>query len=342
MQLHGDDGGQTLTSVVAGEVVVLLLQDALAARVLVDGARDGLFEAVEVRAALVRVDVVGKRHDGVRRERRGPLHGHLDRTVGAFGLEVDWFVQRFAALVKIGHEVDDAALILEDVAVRLGRGVRHDEARICAFIGQRDLQTLVQERHLAEARRKHAVIVDGGLSEDLGVGPEGDRGAGVIGSANLVQLLTGFSLLEGDLVFLAIAAHVHPHARGQRVHNRHAHAVQAAGHLVPLAAELAAGVQNGQDDLDRGDLLLGMLVDRDAAPVVGDGDGVIGVNGHLDMAAVTGQRLVDGVVDHLANKMVQAARARRADVHARTLADRLKPFEDLNVRAVVMIRFCCH
>ena len=342
MQLHGDDGGQTLASVVAGEVVVLLLQDALAARILVDGARDGLLEAVEVRAALVCVDVVGERHDGVRGERRGPLHGHLDRTVGAFGLEVDGLVQRFATLVKVGHEVDDAAFVLEDVAMRLGRGVRHDEARICALIGQRDLQSLVQERHLAEARRKHAVVVDGGLGEYLGVGPEGDRGAGVIGGAHLVQLLAGFALLEGDLVFLAIAAHVHLHARGQRVHNRHAHAVQAAGHLVPLAAELAAGMQNGQDDLDRGDLLLGMLIDRDAASVVGDGDGVVGVNGHLDMAAVTGQSLVDRVVHNLVNQVMETARARGADIHARTLANRFKALEDLNVRAVVMIRFCCH
>ena len=118
--------------------------------------------------------------------------------------------------------------------------------------------------------------------------------------------------------------------------------MQAAGHLIPLAAELAAGVQNGQDDLDRGDLLLGMLVDRDAASVIGDGDGVVGVNGHLDMAAVTGQSLVDRVVHNLVNQVVKTARARGADIHARTLANRFEALEDLNVRAVVMIRFCCH
>ena len=50
--------------------------------------------------------------------------------------------------------------------------------------------------------------------------------------------------------------------------HRHADAVQAAGHLVALAAELAAGMQDGENDLDRGDLLFGMLVDRDAAAVV--------------------------------------------------------------------------
>ena len=66
VQLHGHDGRAALTRVVAGEVGILLFEDALRAGVLVDGARDGLLEAVEVRAAFVRVDVVRKRHDGVR------------------------------------------------------------------------------------------------------------------------------------------------------------------------------------------------------------------------------------------------------------------------------------
>ena len=91
-------------------------------------------------------------------------------------------------------------------------------------------------------------------------------------------------------------------------------------------------MQNGQDDLNRGDLLLGMLVDRDAASVVGDGDGVVGVNGHLDMAAVTGQSLVDRVVHDLVNQVVETLLADVADVHGGTLAHRFETFKDLNVR----------
>ena len=47
-------------------------------------------------------------------------------------------------------------------------------------------------------------------------------------------------------------------------------------------------------------------------------------------------------VHDLVHQVMQAARARRADVHARTLADRLQALEDLNVRTVVMVRFVCH
>ena len=84
VQLHGDDRRQALTRIVTREVGILLLQNALTARIVVDGARHGLLEAVEVRAALVRVDVVGESHDRVRRIGCRPLHGHFHRAVGVF------------------------------------------------------------------------------------------------------------------------------------------------------------------------------------------------------------------------------------------------------------------
>ena len=57
-ELDRDDRGQALAHVVAGEVLVLLLEDALLARVLVDQRGQRGAEALFVRAALVRVDRV--------------------------------------------------------------------------------------------------------------------------------------------------------------------------------------------------------------------------------------------------------------------------------------------
>ena len=56
----------------------------------------------------------------------------------------------------------------------------------------------------------------------------------------------------------------------ERVHDRDADAVQAAGDGVATAAELAAGVQHREHDLDRGAAVLGAgdRLDRDAASVV--------------------------------------------------------------------------
>ena len=112
--------------------------------------------------------------------------------------------------------------------------------------------------------------------------------------------------------------------------------MQAAGDLVAAAvAELAAGVEDGEHDLERRLALLLHRVDGDAAAVVDDGDRVVGVDRHVDARAVAGERLVDGVVDDLVDEVVQAAHAGRADVHAGPLADGLEALEDGDVLGVV-------
>ena len=95
--------------------------------------------------------------------------------------------------------------------------------------------------------------------------------------------------------------------------------------------ELAAGVQDGQHDLGRRLAAFLVDVDGDAAAVVADGAGAVGVQDDLDAVAVTGERLVDGVVDRLVHEVVQTVRARIADVHRGALADCLEPLEDLDV-----------
>jgi hypothetical protein len=51
--------------------------------------------------------------------------------------------------------------------------------------------------------------------------------------------------------------------------------------------------------------------------------------------AVTGQSLVDGVVDDLIDKMVKPAWTRGTDVHAGTLAHRFQSLEDGDVLGAV-------
>ena len=104
--------------------------------------------------------------------------------------------------------------------------------------------------------------------------------------------------------------------------------MQTAGDRVGLAVELPAGVQRGEDDLDRGPLLDRVPVDRDAAAVVDDPDAAVGEQRADDRVGVAGERLVDRVVDDLVDEVVQAALTGRADVHAGSLAHRLQAFED--------------
>jgi NAD(P)H-dependent FMN reductase len=59
------------------------------------------------------------------------------------------------------------------------------------------------------------------------------------------------AVLEDQLVVVAVAVDFEDQFLRERVDDRDAHAVQSARDLVALAAEFAAGVQDGQNDLRR-------------------------------------------------------------------------------------------
>jgi hypothetical protein len=124
----------------------------------------------------------------------------------------------------------------------------------------------------------------------------------------------------------------------ERVDATDADAVQAAGDFVIGCVELAAGVELGEHHLDRRHpFAVGRVhhVDGNAAAVVDHGDGVVDVDGDVDLLGIAGQRFVDGIVHHLIDQVMQAHLAGRADVHGRTQANRLKAFEDFDVFAGV-------
>ena len=129
---------------------------------------------------------------------------------------------------------------------------------------------------------------------------------------------------------------------GQRIDDRHANAMQTAGDFVGAVIELTAGMQHGHDDLGCRASLFGMDVDGNAATVVAHGDGLIRVDDDLHLRAMTGERLVDGVVDDFKNHVVQTgAVIGISDVHAGALAHRVKPLQNLDFAGVVDF-FRCH
>ena len=174
-ELRRDDRGQPLADVLAGEVVVLLLEQAARAGVAVEDGRQRRAEARQVRAALVRVDVVGEGEDRLL-VGRVPLHRDLDAALVALALEEDDLAaDRLLVGVEVAHEVLDAAVVLE-LAERL----------LAALVVDRDPQAAGQEGGLAQALLEHGEVQVGRL-EDLGVGPERDRRAGLVGRLALAR-----------------------------------------------------------------------------------------------------------------------------------------------------------
>ena len=84
-----------------------------------------------------------------------------------------------------------------------------------------------------------------------------------------------------------------------------------------------------------------MDVDGNAAAIVGDGAGAIGVERDGDAVGMAGERFVDGVVDDFIDHVMQARTiVGVADIHAGALAHRIEAFEHLDGIGVVGRQFC--
>jgi len=94
-------------------------------------------------------------------------------------------------------------------------------------------------------------------------------------------------------------------------------------------------VQPGHDDLDPGDLLLGVGVDRHAAPVVDHLQGRVLIEKYIDSAGEPGNGFVDRVVDDLLGQVVRPG---RIGVHPRPPSHRFEAPQDLEIGGVVVVR----
>ena len=332
-QLDRHNGGQSLAHIVAGDLVVGL-DVALFEAVGVEHARERALEALLVHAALGGMDVVCERDDGL-----GVavvvLQRDLGRCIVLLAGHVDDAVLNGRLVTVIpAHEFPDAALVAHGVVALLFGLFRG----LGALVLNGDVQSGVQKRLLAHTGMQRFVVVLQRV-EHLAVGLEGDLRAVPVRGADDAHLLRDVAAGEFHLIDLAVLADLDLEPLGQGVDDRRADAVQTAGDLIAPAAELAARVQNGIDDLERGLSRLLLDVNGDAAAVVRHGDGVAGVDGHADVLAVACQRLVHRVVHDLVDEVVQTRRARRADVHAGALAHGLQTLKDLNLTGVVLVLY---
>ena len=332
-ELHRDNGGQPFARILAGDGTRLLLGHALG-DVAVHAAGQRVAEAGQVRAALRGVHVVGEAVDAL----VVPvvvLERDLDVDVGgddavarrllvaAVARHEDHRVHRHGAAVQVLDEGRDSTLVVEVVLLA------------AALVLEVDADAGVQERQLAEpvGERVEAVLGD---VEDLRVGVERDLGAGLVGRADGVEILLGHAALVALAPHAAADLDLEVQPIGERVDARHADAVQAARHLVRLVAELAARVERRQHDFGGRPAELGVRIDRNAAAVVLDGDRVVGVHDDADRVAEAGDGLVDRVVDHLVDEVMQAPGPGRPDVHCGPFPDRIETLENLDGSRIVL------
>ena len=175
-------------------------------------------------------DLVGRYADGVRNQ------------LGSAGVEVvDELLETFFGIEEFRLEhlpsrsLALAAFVLDEF---------FDER---ALVGQAYAYSLVQVCEFAQTRSERIVLVDRGLGKDSGVRMEGDDGSVLVLGAFTRDLHGGDGLALGILLHenLAFAVHFGDEKVGEGVHAGNADAVQTAGNLVVVLAELAACVEHG-------------------------------------------------------------------------------------------------
>ena len=180
------------------------------------------------------------------------------------------------------------------------------------------------------------------LPENLRIrGEGGGRPPPVRGRPDFDQFRGRQPLGEGLAVEDFVARDLDHCVDRQRIHHRDPDAVQAARGRIGLVREFAARMEGGEDHLQRRlARIFGMLVDRNAAAIVGDGEPpgrpLDRLQHHLDPRRMAGHRLVHAVVDHLCGEMVQRPLVGAADIHARAAADGLQALEHLDGGGVVI------
>ena len=171
-----------------------------------------------------------------------------------------------------------------------------------------------------------------------------DLGAALaIGVANDRKRRNRVAVMKFDKMFFAAAPDPALEPRRQRVDDRYADAVQTARNLVGILVELAARVKLGKDDFGSRALrhLIVVVLDagRDASSIVAHRARSIGVERHLAALRMTGENLVDAVIDDLVDHVVQTRPVVGiADVHARAFADRIEPLQHLDAVGAVVLR----
>ena len=154
------------------------------------------------------------------------------------------------------------------------------------------------------------------------------------------HLAINFRAVEVLNVVMAVLVHFYRQPTAQCIGNACANAVQTAGVGVVVAVEFATCVQLREHNFHTADLQRWVNVHGDATSVVGNGNGAVVVQHHVNFVGKAVGGFVHSVVYNFPQQVVKTLPACCADVHTGAQTNCIQTFQHLNVAC--LIRFLCH
>ena len=230
------------------------------------------------------------------------------------------------------HKFNDAVLVVEFFFL----------SGIFPLIQESDTHPGVEESKLAHAVREVIEVELDPGGKNSRVRKKGDLRSGPVRVGEVAddgELFRRDPALERDVVNFSISINIGGKPVGEGVDALRPDAVEAAREFISALAELAAGVEICQNEFDRGDSEFRVRIDGNTASVVLDGNRAVGVDRDRDEGAVAGKMLIDRVVEHFENGVVETAFGRGiANVHPGAFPHGLKAFEFVNLTGIVISR----
>ena len=124
---------------------------------------------------------------------------------------------------------------------------------------------------------------------------------------NHSQRIHDFTSLITLVIFLAILINIDLQPLRKGINYRRTYTMKSARYLVSAAAELTAGMKNRKYDFYSRKSRFFLDSNRNTTSIINDGDGIVGVDGHIDLGTISGQSLVNGVVNDLIYQMMETS-----------------------------------
>ena len=107
--------------------------------------------------------------------------------------------------------------------------------------------------------------------------------------------------------------------------------MEASGNFIAVLVEFSACMELCKSDFSRTSfwfvLVAHFYIGRNTTSVINDGDGLIAIDGDVDVISITCQGFINRIIDDLKDKVMKPCSVRRiADVHAGTLTNSLQTF----------------